>query len=85
MPSAKSARVSIRKRGRNAPLRTKARNQVRDARRLINDDDLEAAEKAVREATVSLDKAAQKGAIHANNAARRKSRIMLQLHQAQNR
>ena len=85
MPSAKSARVSIRKRGRNAPLRTKARNQVRNARRLIDGDDLEAAEQAVREATVALDKAAQKGAIHANNAARRKSRIMLQLHQARNR
>ena len=85
MPSAKSARVSIRKRSRNVPLRTKARTQVRNARRLIEDNDLEAAEQAVREATVSLDKAAQKGAIHANNAARRKSRIMLQLHRAKNR
>ena len=85
MPSAKSARVSIRKRSRNVPLRTKARTQVRSARRLIEDNDLEAAEQAVREATVSLDKAAQKGAIHANNAARRKSRIMLQLHRAKNR
>jgi small subunit ribosomal protein S20 len=46
---------------------------------------LEAAEQAVRDATVALDKAAQKGAIHANNAARRKSRIMLQLQHARNR
>ena len=84
MPSAKSARASIRKRSRNVPLRTKARTQVRNARRLIEENNLEAAEQAVLEATVSLDKAAQKGAIHANNAARRKSRIMLQLHRAKN-
>ena len=82
MPSAKSARVSLRKRSRNAPLRTKARTNVRNARRLIEQNDLEAAEQAVRDATVALDKAAQKGAIHANSAARRKSRMMLQLHRA---
>ena len=85
MPSAKSARVSIRKRTRNTPLRTKARTQVRNARRLIDENDLEGAEHAVRDAIVALDKAAQKGAVHANNAARRKSRIMLQLQQARNR
>jgi len=84
LPSAKSARVSVRRRTRNTPLRTKARTHVQNARRLIGANDLEAAERAVRDATVALDKAAQKGAIHANNAARRKSRIMLQLQQARN-
>ena len=84
MPSAKSARVSIRRRARNTPLRTRARNQVRDARHLIDENDLEAAEGAVRDAIVALDKAAQKGVVHANNAARRKSRIMRQLHKARN-
>ena len=85
MPSAKSARTSLRKRTRNAPLRTKARSHVRNARRLIEENNLEAAEQAVRDATVALDKAAQKGVIHANNAARRKSRLMLQLHRGRNR
>jgi ribosomal protein S20 len=33
---------------------------------------------------VALDKAAQKGALHPNNAMRRKSRIMKQLHKARN-
>lgn len=84
MPSAKSARVSIRRRARNTPLRTKAKSQVRNARQLIDANDLEAAEKAVRDAIVALDKAAQKGAVHANNASRRKSRIMLQLQKARN-
>ena len=76
MPSAKSARVSVRKRGRNIPLRTRAKTEIRRARTLIDANDLEGAEKAVQAAFVALDKAAQKGALHANNASRRKSRIM---------
>jgi small subunit ribosomal protein S20 len=36
----------------------------------------------VAEAVVSLDKAAEKGIIHANNAARRKSRLMKKLNEA---
>ncbi len=43
-------------------------------------NDVEAAEQAVKDAVVALDKAAQKGALHQNNADRRKSRIMKQLH-----
>ena len=82
MPSAKSARVSERRRIGNAPLRTKAKTFVTRARRLIADNDLAGAEQAVAQAVVSLDKAAQKGALHRNNASRRKSRIMKMLHRA---
>jgi small subunit ribosomal protein S20 len=46
---------------------------------LIEDSETEAAEEAVTRAVVALDKAAQKGAIHQNNASRRKSRLMKQL------
>ena len=46
--------------------------------------DIETAAVAAHDAEVALDKAAQKGAIHPNNAARRKSRIMKQLSAAQN-
>ena len=81
MPSAKSKRVAERKRRRNAPLRSRARTYVRKARRLIETDD-GAAEQTVRQAIVALDKAAQKGAIHRRNAARRKSRLMAQLNTA---
>ena len=69
----------------NAPLRSRAKTFVTKARRLILADDLDAAETAVKDAVVALDTAAQKGALHANNAARRKSRIMRQLHQARSR
>ena len=82
MPSSKSFRVSERKRIQNAPLLSRAKTEVRKARQLIANSDLEAASEAVNAAVVALDKAAQKGAIHANNASRRKSRIMSQLHQA---
>jgi small subunit ribosomal protein S20 len=54
---------------------------VRKARRLIESDD-GAAEQSVQQAIVALDKAAQKGAIHRRNAARRKSRLMAQLNSA---
>lgn len=46
------------------------------------DDNLEAAAEAVKAAVIALDKAAQKGVIHANNASRRKSRIVAQLNKA---
>ena len=82
MPSAKTARVGERRRKRNAPLRSRAKTTISAARRLIDTDELEAAEKAVRDAVVALDKAAQKGAIHRRNASRRKSRLMKTLHQA---
>jgi small subunit ribosomal protein S20 len=84
LPSAKSARVSVRKAHRNAPLRTRAKSYVKRARTLIEAEDFENAEKAVRDAVVALDKAAQKGVIHTNSADRKKSRIMLMLNKAQN-
>ena len=84
MPSAKTARVAERKRLQNQPLRTRAKNFVTKARRAMAAGDIETATVATHDAEVALDKAAQKGAIHANNAARRKSRIMKQLRAAQN-
>jgi small subunit ribosomal protein S20 len=85
MPSNKPARVSERRRARNAPMRSKAKTFITKSRKLITDDDIEGAKVAVNDAVVALDKAAQKGAIHPNNAARRKSRIMRQLSKATNK
>jgi small subunit ribosomal protein S20 len=41
--------------------------------------DVEIARQSTQEAIIALDKAAQKGVIHKNNAARRKSRLMKRL------
>ena len=76
--SAKRARQNIKRREANRFYRAKARNAVREARILIEEGD-ENASQMITEATVALDKAARKNAIHANQAARIKSRLMLHL------
>jgi small subunit ribosomal protein S20 len=77
----KRARSSERKRQRNRIMRSKARTEIKKARLAIQDGDLERARQATREAVRTLDKAAVKGIIHSNNAARRKSRLMKRLAQ----
>ena len=63
----------------NRVYRGSARTFVNRARVAIESGDTEVADKATLEAISSLDKAAQKGVIHKNNAARRKSRLMKRL------
>ena len=87
MPVTKSAqkqmRVAERKGLRNKPILSLCKTHVTKAEKLIFSGDLEAAQKAVVAAISSLDKAAEKGIIHPNNAARRKSRLMKKLNEAQ--
>ena len=87
MPVTKSAkkqmRVAERRQLRNKSIRSLCKTNITKAERLIFSGDLEAAQKAVVAATSSLDKAAEKGVIHPNNAARRKSRLMKKLNEAQ--
>jgi len=78
----KAERVAKKKAERNKPVRTSVKTAITKARKLILQKDLEAAQVAVKEATMALDKAAQKGVLHPNNAARRKSRLMKQFNQA---
>ena len=79
MPAAKSQRVAERRRQHMRPLRSKAKTSVRKARLSIDAGDMEDAEAATMRAIVALDKAAQKGALHKRNAARRKSRLVSRL------
>ena len=71
----KRIRSSERKRLRNKPVRTALKTYVRSAQAQITSDDAESAEAVVR-AISALDKAASKGIIHRNQAARRKARLM---------
>ncbi len=86
MPHTKSAkkrvRVSERRRARNKPIKSQIKTYIKRANELILEDELDAAEKAVKQAISTLDKAAGKGVIHPNNAARRKSRLMQKLNKA---
>lgn len=78
----KRARQAVNRRDRNRYYRSTARTYVKRARQLIEADDFETAEEAILDAVKALDKAAQKGIIHKNNAARRKSRLMLMFNRA---
>ena len=78
----RSARAAQRRAERNKPIRSSVKTYVTRARKLIESDDLDSAQQAVKQATQALDKAAQKGTIHPNNAARRKSRLMKKLNEA---
>ncbi len=68
-----------KKRVRNRVYRGTARTFVQKARASIDSGDKIAALDATNEAIKKLDKTAQKGVIHKNNAARRKSRLMKHL------
>jgi small subunit ribosomal protein S20 len=68
-----------KRRLRNRVYRGSARVAVRDARAAMNSENVEEAKTAVLEAISALDKAAEKGVIHKNNAARRKGRLMKRL------
>lgn len=86
MANIKSAKKRILQ-NKKAWLRNRAytggsRSAVKKARELIDSGDMVQAEDAVRLACAKLDRAAQKGVIHKNNASRRKSRLMGALNRA---
>ena len=87
MPIIKSAqkqvRVTERRRLRNKSVQSLCKTNITKAERLIFSGELELAQKAVVAAITSLDKAAEKGIFHPNNTARRKSRLMKKLNEAQ--
>ena len=72
----KRIRVAERRRQRNRPYRSAARTYVKKALLAIQSGEPETAAVAVRSAVSMLDRVADKGIIHKNNAARRKSRLM---------
>ena len=79
MANSKSAlkriRTSEKRRQRNMAVKSSTRTFVKKARTTIGQDPAEAQTDLVA-AISALDRAAQKGVIHRNNAARRKSRLM---------
>lgn len=76
----KRMRQEQKRRLHNRSVKSIVKTQVTKARQAITTDvDASIAEEAVRAAVSELDRAAKKGVIHRNNAARRKSRLMKQL------
>ena len=78
LPAKKTARVQERRRIVNRRVRSSTRTSVKKAVGLLQSHDA-GAKTAVASAVSALDRAAQKGVVHPNNAARRKSRLMKRL------
>jgi small subunit ribosomal protein S20 len=83
LPNKKSAikqvRVQERRRVRNQAVRSATRTFVRKAEAEIAAGESSPVADVVRDAISALDRAAKKGVVHPNNAARRKSRLMKKL------
>jgi len=75
----KRIRQNEKRRLRNRYFVGRARTYVRKARQAIESGEVADARQATLEAISALDKAAEKGIIHKNNASRRKSRLMKKL------
>ena len=80
----KKQRSDARKTVYRGRVRASTRTNIKKVRELIAAGKLTEAEAAIKPALKSLDKAAQSGVIHENNAARRKSRLMTALNKARN-
>jgi small subunit ribosomal protein S20 len=80
--SIRQVRTDARRTLRNKNIRTRCKTDIRKAEKLIETGKIDEAEKAVTAAVSKLDKAAVKGVLHKNNAARRKSRLLSKLNQA---
>jgi len=86
LPNIKSAEKRVRtaekRRLSNKSARSQVKTSVSKAGKLIAAGEMAAAPGAVVAAVSALDKAAEKGILHANNAARRKSRLVRKLNSA---
>ena len=83
MANIRSARKRIRsdekKTVRNRAIKSDLNTSIRNARAALLSNEVEASQMEVMSAVSKLDKAADKGVIHRNNAARRKSKLMRSL------
>ena len=76
----KRNRQNLKRRELNRMARGQARSALRKARLAIAGGEIDEAREATMIAAQALDKAAAKGVIHKNKAARQKSRLMQHLH-----
>jgi small subunit ribosomal protein S20 len=71
----KRNRQALKRRARNAIVKSKVKTALKKAREAIASKDPAKAAAAVREAETALAKAASKGVLHQRNVARRVSRL----------
>lgn len=78
----KAHRQSLKHRNRNRVIKGNVRGAIKRTRTNVAAGDMTEAQASLQEAISALDKAAKRGVIHPNNAARRKSRLMRLYNQA---
>lgn len=71
----KRMRLAVKQRLRNRQVKSSIHTLFRKLETSLADDDQAATTVVVAQLTSTIDKAAAKGVIHANNAARKKSRV----------
>jgi len=86
LPITKSAKKEMRKTQRrtlvNKAARSRAKTMIVKTENVLASGDAETTGKTLAAAISALDKAAEKGIIHRNNAARRKSRLVKKVNKA---
>lgn len=79
MPQLKAAKKALRKNARQRVVNDRWRSKVRKAIRAVNEavigKDAKVAEKALKTAQSTLDKASSHGILHKNKAARKKAQL----------
>lgn len=87
MPNKASAKKALRqddkKAIRNLDVKNKIRFQTRRVKKNLKIEDIDTAKTNVKDLIKSIDKAAQKGILKKNTAARKKSRIMKRINKAE--
>jgi small subunit ribosomal protein S20 len=78
----KEMRAAERRQARNKSIISQTKTSVTKAEATIAAGNLDAAKADVKLAISTLDKESERGKVHRNNAARRKSRLMKKLNQA---
>ncbi len=78
----KRVKQSEKRRIRNKAVRSTTRTYIKRAEQSIQIGEFDTAKEMIDTSIKSLDKAAEKGIIHPNNAARRKSRLVNKLNKA---
>jgi small subunit ribosomal protein S20 len=71
----KRHRQSLKRNARNVAVKSSLKTSIKKVREAVTEKDAGRARELLVEATRSLDKAASKGVVHKNNAARRISRL----------
>ena len=84
MPNIKSAakrmRQNKKRRLRNRGVRGRMRNQIRSFSQLLKEEKTKEAQNMLQDLYSVIDKSVSKGVVHANTAARYKSRLTKHLH-----